>query len=355
MSDSAKRIVILGATGSIGDNTLNVVRQHRDKLKIVGVACNRSHEKLAAICEEFDVPSAAIYDEKAFAEAKQSGNFTDRELLCGMEGLEELSCKQSVDTVLVAVVGTLGLQPALSAVQHGKDLALASKEILVMAGKFFTEAVTKAGVRLLPVDSEHNAIFQCLHGESRSSLERIILTASGGTFRDRPLDTFDSITSEEAVQHPNWSMGKKITVDSATMANKGLEVIEAHWLFDLPGDQIKVMIHPGSIIHSLVEFIDGSILAQLSPPTMTFAIQHALLYPERSERTEPSLNFEEHLNLDLRPPDLERYPCLRLAYESLENGGIYPTAFNAANEIGVDAFLKRRLASSRFRKLSRKP
>lgn len=343
MSDSAKNIVILGATGSIGDSTLNVVRQHRDKLNVVGVACNRSYEKLAAICDEFDVPYAAIYDESAYTNAKRSGDFSNRELHSGLEGLNEISCKDEVDTVLVAVVGTLGLQPALNAVQQGKDLALASKEILVMAGKFFTEAVKKARVRLLPVDSEHNAIFQCLHGESHTSLERIVLTASGGTFRDRPLNTFDSITPEEAIKHPNWSMGKKITVDSATMANKGLEVIEAHWLFDLPGDKIKVMIHPESIIHSLVEFIDGSILAQLSPPSMTFAIQHALLYPERRERTKPSLSFEEQLRLNLNPPDLERYPCLRLAYESLDKSGVFPTAFNAANEIGVDAFLKKEI------------
>jgi 1-deoxy-D-xylulose-5-phosphate reductoisomerase len=223
-----------------------------------------------------------------------------------------------------------------------------------MAGKFFTEAVKEANVRLLPVDSEHNAIFQCLHGESKASLNRIILTASGGMFRNRDLETFDSITPEEATQHPNWDMGRKITVDSATMANKGLEVIEAHWLFDLPGNKIKVMIHPESIIHSLVEFVDGSILAQLSPPSMTFAIQHALLYPLRTQRTEPSLNFEERLNLDLSPPDLERYPCLRLAYESLESSGISPTTFNAANEIGVEAFLKKEIGFTSISKIIEK-
>lgn len=354
MSKARKKIVILGATGSIGDNTLNVVRQHRDKIQIVGVACDRSHKKLAAICDEFEVPNAALFNEEAFYEAEKSGRFSNQNLFCGLDGLVKLSCIKEVDTVLVAVVGTLGLQPALKAVQHGKDLALASKEILVMAGKFFTEAVKEANVRLLPVDSEHNAIFQCLHGESNASLERIILTASGGMFRDRNISTFDTITPEEATKHPNWNMGKKITVDSATMANKGLEVIEAHWLFDLPGDKIKVMIHPESIIHSLVEFIDGSILAQLSPPSMTFAIQHALLYPIRSTRTESSLDFEDRLNLDLSPPDFNRYPCLRLAYESLESGGISPTTFNAANEIGVEAFLKKEIGFTKISKIIEK-
>lgn len=354
MSEALKKIVILGATGSIGENTLNVVRQHRDKIQIVGVACDRSYQKLAAICDEFDVQNAAIFNEEAFDEAEKSDRFHNKNLLCGLEGLVQLSCMEEVDTVLVAVVGTLGLQPALKAVQHGKDLALASKEILVMAGKFFTEAVKEAHVRLLPVDSEHNAIFQCLHGESTASLDRIILTASGGMFRDRDLKSFDSITPEEATQHPNWSMGRKITVDSATMANKGLEVIEAHWLFNLPGKKIKVMIHPESIIHSLVEFVDGSILAQLSPPSMTFAIQHALLYPLRTHRTEPSLDFEERINLDLSPPDLGRYPCLRLAYESLESSGISPTTFNAANEIGVDAFLKKEIGFTTISKIIEK-
>ncbi|MCZ6673024.1 MAG: 1-deoxy-D-xylulose-5-phosphate reductoisomerase [Verrucomicrobia bacterium] len=343
MSRKTKKIVILGATGSIGENTMKVLRKHRHRIELMGVACNRSHEKLAEICEEFEVPNAAIYDEKAYLEANASGNFENRYLYQGMDGLIQLAILEEADIVLIAIVGTLGLRPALAAVDQGKDLALASKEIFVMAGKFFTAAVEKAGVKLLPVDSEHNAIFQCIDGEEKRTIERIILTASGGIFRDRPLDTFDTITPEEAVCHPNWSMGKKITVDSATMANKGLEVIEAHWLFGLPSQKIIVRIHPTSIIHSLVEFIDGSILAQLSPPSMTFAIQHALLHPDRFERTEPSLNFEEKLSLDLAPPDFGRYPCLRLAYDSLETGGVGPTIFNAANEIGVAAFLKKKI------------
>ena len=342
MSKQPKKFILLGATGSIGQSTLKVLRKHQEKLKLVGVACDKSYKNLAQICDEFEVNSAVVYDEEAHDEAEKSGLFAGRSLGQGMEGLIQLA-REDADIMIVAVVGTLGLKPALAAVESGKDLALASKEILVMAGNFFTKAVKRAGVRLLPVDSEHNAIFQCLHGESDRSIERIILTASGGSFRDRPLDTFECISPEEATCHPNWSMGKKITVDSATMANKGLEVIEAHWLFNLPGDKIRVMIHPPSIIHSMVEFIDGSVLAQLSPPSMTFAIQHALLYPNRAQRTEPSLNFEEQINLELSPPDLKRYPCLRLAYESLKSAGVYPAIFNAANEIGVAAFLKKQI------------
>lgn len=343
MSQYPKNIVILGATGSIGENTLKVLRKHRDKFRLVGVACDRSIEALAHICNEFEVAHAAIYNENAFKQAQESGLFPNTSLRSGMKGLVELACLEEAATVLVAVVGTLGLKPALTAVEHGKDLALASKEILVMAGKFFTAAVKKAGVHLLPVDSEHNAIFQCLNGETNRSIEKIILTASGGIFRDRPLNTFDTITPEEAICHPNWTMGKKITVDSATMANKGLEVIEAHWLFGLPAKKIGVMIHPSSIIHSMVEFVDGSILAQMSPPSMTFAIQHALLHPERCEKTESSLNFDNPFSLDLIPPDMNRYPCLQLAYTSLEAGGVWPAVFNAANEIAVDAFLNQRI------------
>ncbi|MDA0348279.1 MAG: 1-deoxy-D-xylulose-5-phosphate reductoisomerase [Verrucomicrobia bacterium] len=343
MSLTPKKLVILGATGSIGDNTLAVLRKHKEKFQLVGVACDRSSKKLADICNEFEVPYAAIYDEKVHSTALAKNLFPSTQLEMGMEGLIKLASLDEADIVLVAVVGTLGLKPALAAVEKGKDLALASKEILVMAGKFFTEAVKKAKVKLLPIDSEHNAIFQCLNGESHQSIKNIILTASGGIFRDRPLDTFDSITPEEATRHPNWSMGRKITVDSATMANKGLEIIEAHWLFGTPAENIKVVIHPTSIIHSLVEFIDGSILAQLSPPSMTFAIQHALLYPERFEKTEPSLNFSEAINLDLSPPDMMRYPCLRLAYEALKVGGVGPAIYNAANEISVEAFLKNQI------------
>lgn len=348
MSVYPKKIVILGATGSIGDTTLDVLRKHKDKLELIGVACNKSTTKLAEICKEFDVTHACIYDEAAYDLAISKHDFPNTNLEVGMAGLENLASLPDADIVLVAVVGTLGLNPALAAVRNGKDLALASKEILVMAGKFFTKAVHKAKVRLLPVDSEHNAIFQCLNGESYDSIKNIILTASGGMFRKRPLNTFGSITPEEATQHPNWSMGRKITVDSATMANKGLEIIEAHWLFGLAPENIKVMIHPTSVIHSLVEFIDGCILAQLSPPSMTFAIQHALFYPDRFPETLPSLDFSEALTLELAPPDTKRYPCLELAYQALRAGGNASTTYNAANEVGVDAFLMNQIRFDRI-------
>ncbi len=343
MNSTKKRFVLLGATGSIGENTMRVLRKHSDRLQLVGVACNSAHRKLSVICREFSVPYAAIFQDSAFEEARRSGQFESTQLYGGMEGLMHLAQLEEADIVLVAVVGTLGLGPALAAVKARKDLALASKEILVMAGKFFTSAIAETGVKLLPVDSEHNAIFQCSNGTSPSDIKRLVLTASGGMFRDRDLATFDRITPEEATRHPNWEMGQKITVDSSTMANKGLEVIEAHWLFGMPPQQIKVVIHRSSIIHSLVEFIDGSILAQMSPPSMTFAIQNALLHPHRAVGTDPSLDFDQFMELNLEPPEPGRYPCLGLAYQAIEGGGILPAAFNAANEVSVDAFLKKRI------------
>ena len=342
-ADQKKRIVLLGATGSIGHNTLKVLRKHSDRLELAGVACNSSHRKLSAICQEFNVPHAAIYSESAFEEARKSNRFPSTQLHGGMEGLLRLARLEEADLVLLAVVGTLGLKPALAALRAGKDLALASKEILVMAGRFFTSVVAETGGKLLPVDSEHNAIFQCVNAASPRHIHRLILTASGGMFRDRDLATFHSVTPEEATQHPNWRMGRKITVDSATMANKGLEVIEAHWLFGIPPHRITVVIHRASIIHSLVEFIDGSILAQLCPPSMTFSIQNALLYPDRAEGADPSLEFDRFIELNLEPPQMERYPCLDLAFQAMRGGGILPAVFNAANEVSVDAFLNRRI------------
>lgn len=354
MITQKKRFVLLGATGSIGESTLKVLRKHSDRLELVGVACNSSHRKLSAICREFSVPHAAIFNESAFEEARKSGRFQSAQLHGGMEGLLRLAQLGEADLVLVAVVGTLGLKPALAAVRAGKDLALASKEILVMAGRFFTSVVAETGVKLLPVDSEHNAIFQCCNGASPRQIERLVLTGSGGMFRDRDMATFHTITPEEATRHPNWKMGRKITVDSSTMANKGLEVIEAHWLFGIPPHRIKVVIHRASIIHSMVEFVDGSILAQLCPPSMTFSIQNALLYPDRAAGTEPSLDFDRFMELNLEPPQLDRYPCLSLAYQTIEHGGILPAAFNAANEVAVDAFLQKRIGFTDIPKIIEK-
>lgn len=344
MSAPVKNIVLLGATGSIGDSTLKVARKHADRIRIVAVAANSRYRELADIVREFGVPHVAIFDEKAAAEARDSGLFpAGVKILSGIDGLCELATLPEADMVVTAVVGTLGLKPTLAAIRAKKAVSVASKEILVLAGKFVMAEAAKHGVPILPMDSEHNAIFQCLHAEPKRYVDRLILTASGGRFRDSTLDEMRHVTPEQALKHPNWSMGPKITVDSSTMANKGLELIEARWLFDLPEDRIDIVVHPQSIIHSMVRFVDGSILAHLSPPSMTFAIQHCLFHPERAEAVVPTLDFTQTLRLDIRPPDTERFPSLRLARESSKAAGIAPAVFNAANEVAVDAFLAGRL------------
>ncbi len=334
-----KRVLLLGATGSIGSNTLRVIRRHPDRLKLVGVAARKNSPALAAICSEFNVPHAVLSDEAAYAASKADFPASTK-LRSGAAALEELASLPEADIVVVAVVGACGLRPTLAAIESGKDIALANKELLVLGGAHVVEAARRNNVRLLPTDSEHNAIFQCLEGQAVGSVDRLILTASGGQFRDTPLEQLAQVTPEDATRHPNWSMGPKITVDSATMANKGLELIEAHWLFGLEPDRLDVVLHPESILHSFVQFVDGSILAQLSPPSMTFAIQHCLLYPERAPGVDPTLDFRKAFRLDFRPPEPERYPCLSLAYESLRSGGTAPAVFNAANEVAVDRFLR---------------
>ncbi|MGJ8649933.1 MAG: 1-deoxy-D-xylulose-5-phosphate reductoisomerase [Opitutaceae bacterium] len=344
-SSPKKKLILLGATGSIGSSTLRVLREHSDRLELVGVAANSKHAELAAICKEFHVPHAVLSDKAAYSAAKTAGHFpADTKLSCGQASLLELCTLPEADIVLVAVVGACGLKPALAAIEAGKDIALANKELLVLGGAFVIEAAKRKGVRLLPTDSEHNAIFQCIEGHAPEHLDKLILTASGGQFRDQPLDSLADVTPADATQHPNWSMGPKITVDSATMANKGLELIEAHWLFGLEPDRLEVVIHPQSIVHSFAQFIDGSILAQLCPPSMTFAIQHCLLHPDRAPGVEKTLDFSEAMQLDFKAPDLERYPCLRLAYEAMRTGGTAPAIFNAANEIAVERFLAKELA-----------
>lgn len=341
-SSRAKNVVLLGATGSIGGSTLQVLREHRDKLNLVGVAARSNYRKLARICEEFGVSHAALGDDTIYAEAK--AHFDPEVRLCvGESGLTELATLPEADLVLVAVVGACGLRPTLAAIEAGKDIALANKELLVLGGAHVIEAAQRKGVRLLPTDSEHNAIFQCMQGQAQEHLHKIILTASGGQFRDTPLDELCGVKPEAATRHPNWSMGPKITVDSATMANKGLELIEAHWLFGLKPERLEVVLHPQSIVHSFVQLIDGSILAQLSPPSMTFAIQHCLLYPDRAPGVAPTTDFQQAFSLDFRPPDFHRYPCLRLAYEALQTGGAAPAIFNAANEIAVERFLQKEI------------
>lgn len=345
MSDTEpKKVVLLGATGSIGGSTLRVLRAHRDKLKLVGVAAQSRHEELAEICREFDVRHAALGSEPAFTRAQQADNFpADTQLSCGESGLTELATLAEADIVLIAVVGAVGLRPALAAIEAGKDIALANKELLVLGGAHVIEAAKRKGVRLLPTDSEHNAIFQCLEGHPLEQVSKLILTASGGQFRDTPVSELENVTPEMATQHPNWSMGPKITVDSATMANKGLELIEAHWLFGLEPDRLEVVIHPQSVVHSFVQYIDGSILAQLSPPDMTFAIQHCLLYPERAQGVEATTDFRKAFSLDFTPPEFAKYPCLQLAYDALRTGGSAPAIFNASNEVAVERFLAKEI------------
>ena len=344
-SGPKKRIVLLGATGSIGESTLRVIAAHRDRFELVGIAAQRNGTRLAEIAREFGVRHVGLHDPAALAAARGNPAFpTGTQFHAGIDGLSELAALKESDLVLIAVVGTAGLQPALAAIAARKTIALASKEILVMAGKFVMDAARASGCRLLPVDSEHNAVFQCLEGHRGSDVHRLVLTASGGAFRDWPVERLAQVTPADALKHPNWAMGPKITVDSATLANKGLELIEAQWLFGLQAGQCQAVIHHQSIVHCLVEFNDSSMLAQLSPPSMTFPIQHALFYPDRApDGTDTGLSLDQLLTLDFRPADEGRYPCLRLAKESMRAGGTAPAIFNAANEIAVAAFLKARI------------
>ena len=334
-----KKFVLLGATGSIGENTLRVLRKHPDKLKLVGISARQQAGKLAEIAHEFSVPYVCLEQPPEPDVSFPEGS----ELLCGKEGIESLAALPEADIVVVAIVGAAGLLPTLSAVKEGKDVVLANKEALVVGGELVTQTANQNGARLIPADSEHNAVFQCLQGQPENSLDSIILTASGGPFRDMPIGSFKDITPEQALNHPNWSMGKKITIDSATMANKGLELIEARWLFDLPPEKLEVVIHPPSLVHAIVRFIDGCCLAQLSPPSMTFALQNALLHPERAPGVESSLDFSKALDLSFSPPCYDKFPCLRLGRDALAQGGTAPLVFNAANEIAVEAFLRNRI------------
>ena len=342
---SKRRVVLLGATGSIGESTLRVIAAHRDRLELVGLAAHGKHQRLAEIARQFGVRHVGLADPTALAAARSGAAFpAGTKFYGGAAGLSELATLPEADTVLVAVVGTAALEPTLAAIAAGKTIALASKEILVLAGKFVLAAARASGSRLLPVDSEHNAVFQCLEGHRRADVRRLVLTASGGAFRDWPLEKLASVTPADALRHPNWAMGPKITVDSATLANKGLELIEAQWLFGLRADQCQAVLHAQSIMHCLVEFTDGSLLAQLSPPSMTFPIQHALLYPERAPAaTDTALSLDQAFSLDFRPVDEARYPCLRLAREAMAAGGTAPAVFNAANEVAVAAFLEKRV------------
>ncbi|HOK76656.1 MAG TPA: 1-deoxy-D-xylulose-5-phosphate reductoisomerase [Verrucomicrobiota bacterium] len=332
-----KNVVLLGSTGSIGTSTTKVAEDLPDQIRLVGLAAGNNAELLLRQIRKFQPEAVSLADPERAAELRNIVGTTPR-VYAGTEGLVRLATLPSADIVLIAIVGTAGLQPALAAIRAGKDIAIASKEILVMAGEIVMAEARKYGVRVLAVDSEHSAIFQCLDGRPPGSVRRLWLTASGGPFRQLPKEEFASITLEQALKHPSWAMGTKITIDSATLFNKGLEMIEARWLFDIEIDRVKVVVHPQSVIHSMVEFIDGSILAQLSTPDMCLPIQYALTYPERvaSERVQTDLARIGQLTFE--ELDDDRFPAVNLAREAGRTGGTLPAVLNAANEVAVAAF-----------------
>jgi len=342
-----KRVILLGSSGSIGESTCKVARALPDKMKIVGLGVAKSTNRVIEQAKEFGVSAIAVSDPKAAEKARlhlpNGCRFFE-----GPEGLARMVEETEADMVLVAIVGTAGLAPALAALRTGKDLAVASKEILVLAGSAVMEEAKKRKRQVLPVDSEHNAIFQCLQGANGKEVQKIILTASGGPFRQMPAKEMAKVTVAQALKHPTWSMGKKITIDSATMFNKGLEMIEAHWLFGLPMAQVDVVVHPQSIVHSMVEFVDGSVLAQLSVTDMCFPIQYAITYPERRPSGLPPLDLPKLGSLTFEKPDEKRFPALRLAREAGEAGGTLPGVFNAANEVAVEAFLDEKIPFPRI-------
>jgi len=333
-----KRIVVLGATGSIGRQTLELVRQHTPRLRVVGLAARSRVAELLAQAAEFGVGTICLLDGEAAAAAQTEWEGRGK-VLCGAEGLCELVVGTEADLVVGAMSGVAGLEPVLTALEAGIDVALANKEPLVAAGGLVREAQARGGAALLPVDSELSAIFQCLQGQATKAVARIWLTASGGPLAGHTAEQLAAVTPEEALAHPTWRMGPKVTVDSATLMNKGFEVFETRWLFDVDFDRIEVVVHPQSIVHSLVEFVDGSLLAQLGLPDMRLPIQYALFYPERVPSDLPRLDLAAQQRLTFGPPDPGRFPCLRLAYEAGRQGLSYPVALNAADEVAVEAFL----------------
>lgn len=338
-----KRISILGSTGSIGTQTLDVIAHHPDLYEVESLAAGSNIKLFKEQIERFH-PKLVSVASKTLAEELRLAVSSDVRIVYGDEGLIEVAASGEADFVVSALVGSQGLKPTLAAMEEGRQIGLANKETLVTAGHIVTEVAKRKGVKLLPIDSEHSAIFQCMNGENPANLHKITLTASGGSFRDRTRDELVGVTVEEALRHPNWSMGAKITIDSATMANKGLEIIEAHWLFDVPFEQIEVVIHPESIVHSFVEFDDYSIIAQMGNPDMRVPIQYALTYPNRIPTPTRPLDLVKAGSLHFRQMDVERFPCVRLAFESGAAGGTAPTVFNAANEIAVARFLQGEIA-----------
>lgn len=342
-SPTPRRVLLLGSTGSIGTSALKVARDIPERMQIAGLAANSSVEALVQQVRETGVKQVALTDEVAAAKARALLP-ADVVLHVGAQGLVDLVNASDADMVLVAIVGTAGLAPALAAIERGMHLAVASKEILVMAGEAVTEAAKRKSVNLLPVDSEHNAIFQCLEGHRHSEVRRILLTASGGPFRQMPAEQLSSVTVAQALKHPTWSMGRKITIDSATLFNKGLEMIEARWLFDVPMEKIEVVVHPQSIVHSMVEFADNSVIAQLSHSDMCFPIQYAVTWPDRVPNNLKPLNFAELAALTFEAPRTKDFPAVELARHAGTVGGTLPAVLNAANEVAVAAFLEEKLS-----------
>ena len=337
-----KNVVLLGSTGSIGTSTIKVADDLPEQIRLIGLAAGNNVDLLLEQTRKHR-PAAISITEPAKARALQDALGTSAQVYCGNEGLLKLATIPEADIVLIAIVGTAGLQPALAAIRAGKDIAVASKEILVMAGEIVMREAEKNGVRVLAVDSEHSAIFQCLDGKPASSVRRLWLTASGGPFRNTPKSEFPAVTVERALKHPSWVMGRKITIDSATLFNKGLEMIEARWLFNVEMPRVGVVVHPQSVVHSMVEFVDGSIIAQLSTPDMCLPIQFALTYPERARSDRVQTNFAKLGTLTFEEPDTDRFPALNLARRAGEAGGTMPAVLNAANEVAVDAFCAERI------------
>lgn len=335
-----KKIAILGSTGSIGTQTLDVVREHSDELQVVALAAGSNKERLKEQIKEFRPKLVSLSDEKKAQELKEELAGEQVEVVCGMEGLIEVAGADSADVVVTAVVGMMGILPTMEAIKKGKDIALANKETLVTAGHLIIPMAKEYGVSILPVDSEHSAIFQSLQGEPKAALDKILLTASGGPFRGKSAEFLETVTLEDALNHPNWSMGPKITIDSSTMVNKGLEVMEAKWLFGVDYSQIEVVIQPQSIIHSMVQYVDGAIIAQLGTPDMRVPIEYALFYPERRSLSGDRLDFSKLSQITFEKPDYKVFRGLSLAIEAGKTGGTMPTVFNAANERAVAKFLK---------------
>src|SRR3954466_9046311 len=331
-----KNVVLLGSTGSIGTSTIKVAEDLPQHIRLVGLGAGNNVDLLQEQAEKLKPEAISIFD------PSKASKLRAKNVFAGPEGLVKLATLPSADIVLIAIVGTAGLKPALAAIRAGKDIAVASKEILVMAGEIVMSEARKHGVRVLAVDSEHSAIFQCLDGKPPESVRKLWLTASGGPFRSTPKAEFETITVERALKHPSWVMGRKITIDSATLFNKGLEMIEARWLFDIEMDRVGVVVHPQSVVHSMVEFVDGSMLAQLSTPDMCLPIQYALTYPERAASERVQTNLAKLGQLTFEEPDVDRFPALQLARRAGEVGGTLPAVLNAANEVAVDAFVNRR-------------